>query len=853
MEEDWGEARHPPPAHPVGLVRADRAAARRGRDLVAHPGAGGRRTGRSNPRRPRSPRWRTKRRRNWRPANSIDRIEAAIAELFSAPRSVETLARLRPPSRAGRAADARTTTTDKPGPRESAAPDETPPAAHPRQPRELLDGSPSSLADRQTRNLIIEILDSGEPTHRLGNARLPPADEVGRLRPRAARRQSRWISAFTSSRTIFTATSSRTPTRWTCFRLTALDSEETLFGYVASGRAPRPRTCSPSCSRTAAAKSAVILRLDHSRRTPIPPRSGHRKTDVSPRWLYLDPPGYPALDIRRDPASLTAIESDFRHQAPAPAAGFLPVLPGSSRSWPIQYGIALWQLTHSSGGMMNKFSALARDKYLGFLVRENLQMLVAYVVLALAAAILAQPFVAVWTAASKYPEPVRHRRSAASASPPSSTDFSRCVSSKTRPYFLNEAEFGHWYYKALDLIPDAVETRGLLHPLHPAPHRRRRLRSRSGTSTAAAASAGPSPPCLVCGIGLTAGISHFTAKLRRVSSRCHRQAAERHHHRLRLPARRPPRLRRLPARSAPTAPPPPASHPPSTRSPPAPSAFERCYTSIASTMESGVQLMSSQYPQSHGIRQMYPDRETVEATKKRIVTLATLLRERGYDTAAIGDWCAGYYEVIPLGFEHISVSSFDNFKIYMSQAVVMAHFVVPLYFDNPARLPDFPPARVLRPVRHPRGRHRAASSNASPKSPPSRSPSSGTSSIPATTFPTAARNPIAACSRIPPIRDLTATAWTSTSTPSSAAPTSNPSGRPCRPRKSHRSARSTTAAPASSTIASEKSSPPSKATASRKTPSSSSPPTMATTTTNPASPSATASPSTAASRPTTCP
>ena len=66
--------------------------------------------------------------------------------------------------------------------------------------------------------------------------------------------------------------------------------------------------------------------------------------------------------------------------------------------------------------------------------------------------------------------------------------------------------------------------------------------------------------------------------------------------------------------------------------------FESCYTSIASTMESGVQLMSSQYPQSHGIRQMYPDRATVEATNKRIETLPLLLRKRGYDTAAIGDW-----------------------------------------------------------------------------------------------------------------------------------------------------------------------------------------------------------------------
>ncbi|MEX1048316.1 MAG: sulfatase-like hydrolase/transferase, partial [Akkermansiaceae bacterium] len=87
---------------------------------------------------------------------------------------------------------------------------------------------------------------------------------------------------------------------------------------------------------------------------------------------------------------------------------------------------------------------------------------------------------------------------------------------------------------------------------------------------------------------------------------------------------------------------------------------------------------------------MYPDKETVEATNHRIVTLPWLLRGTDYDTAAIGDWCAGYYEMMPLGFEHISVSSFDNFKIYMSQAVVMAHFVVPLYFDNTLGYRIFP-------------------------------------------------------------------------------------------------------------------------------------------------------------------
>ena len=52
----------------------------------------------------------------------------------------------------------------------------------------------------------------------------------------------------------------------------------------------------------------------------------------------------------------------------------------------------------SSGGMMNKFSALARDNTSGFLVRQNLLMLVAYALLAIAATFLAQPLVTLWTA-----------------------------------------------------------------------------------------------------------------------------------------------------------------------------------------------------------------------------------------------------------------------------------------------------------------------------------------------------------------------------------------------------------------------------------------------------------------------
>jgi len=354
------------------------------------------------------------------------------------------------------------------------------------------------------------------------------------------------------------------------------------------------------------------------------------------------------------------------------------VVSGIAAFLAIQYGLALWHLAQSSGGMKNKFSMLARDQYLGFLVQQNLWMLVAYALLAVAATVLAYPWVTLWTRRSRYQHPlaVALRSFAVVAC---LHGFCTLRLMETRPYFLNEAEFGQWYFQALVLLPAPVKPAALwlLFTLLPLAfialslgwHIQRR--GRRGWLTAATlavlvtsglgmqhwaarpagsnTTAATSPNIIIIGSDSLRGDHLGCAGYR--PQRSDGAAA----------AGVSPAIDALAGRS--------------TR-------FEHCYTSIASTMESGVQLMSSQYPQSHGIRQMYPDHSTVEATKKHIVPLASLLRERGYDTTVIGDWCAGYYEVIPLGFEHISVSSFDNFKIYMSQAVVMAHFVVPLYFDN---------------------------------------------------------------------------------------------------------------------------------------------------------------------------
>ena len=336
--------------------------------------------------------------------------------------------------------------------------------------------------------------------------------------------------------------------------------------------------------------------------------------------------------------------------------------------------------------MANKFSILARDKYLGFLVWQNVQMLVAYVVLAIAGAWLVQPFVAMWTARSRFQcRRAVILRSLGLAAMVHGFFTLRLV--VTRPYFLSEAEFGHWYYKSLDFIPEAIKPAALLVlfgllpvvVLATAIFWQIRRRGRRGWTAATA----------VCAIvALTVGFTHYQERPRPVTAAAGTPmnviiiASDSLRGDMLGCAGYRPQRTDGPAAAGVS----PVIDELASRS----SRFETCYTAIASTMESGIQLMGSQYPHSNGIRQMYPDRETVEAANKRTDPLPRLLRERGYDTAAIGDWCAGYYEVVPLGMEHLSVSTFDNFKIYMSQAVVMAHFVVQLYFDNPLGYQIFP-------------------------------------------------------------------------------------------------------------------------------------------------------------------
>jgi arylsulfatase A-like enzyme len=369
--------------------------------------------------------------------------------------------------------------------------------------------------------------------------------------------------------------------------------------------------------------------------------------------------------------------------------GFGMVLCGVSLFFLYQYILALLKLGKSSGGMVNKFSALARDKYMDFLIWQNVQVLIAYAILAVIFAVLLRPFVAAlcdrFRVGSRL---LKLLFAGAGAFLIHGFFVLRLVD--TRPYFLSDAKFGYWYYEALNLAPDGIKpvVFFLLFKVLPvvvlayvAWWYWRNL-SRKGRTAMLSAGA-VAVVVLVWSSGLVSsdGAAVSDGKTGRQPNVIIIGSDSLRSDRLGCNGYRPrrsdglaaagvsPRIDELASRSA---------------------NLGNCFTPIASTLESGTSLMSSLYPHTHGLRQMYPDEKTVNTAKSRVEPLAAILGKQGYDTAAFGDWCAGYYELMPLGFDHVSVSSFDNFKIYMSQAVVMAHFVIPLYFDNPAGYKLFP-------------------------------------------------------------------------------------------------------------------------------------------------------------------
>jgi arylsulfatase A-like enzyme len=361
-----------------------------------------------------------------------------------------------------------------------------------------------------------------------------------------------------------------------------------------------------------------------------------------------------------------------------PAARFLPVLGGISIFLAYQFYRSVERLTNRAGAMDTKFSAIAKEDFMGFLVGQNALMLIAYGILAVLGALLLQPFLS-WVCGK-----LGIRRwwavviLAWGLTVLLHDHYFTVRMVESKPYFLPDAG-GNWYSGSIGLLPAAVRRMfdiGFFHVLPLALAAMALFWQIHRWGRRGWLIAGPVMAAVLGIFGVKAVISSTTRKTadsRKAPNILIIGSDSLRGDRLGVAGYRP---RRTDGSAA-------AGVSPTIDALAARSVnLTNCYAPIGSTLESGTSFMSSQYPHTHGLRHMFPNRQAIMNARSRTVPMASLLREKGYDTAAIGDWCAGYYELMPLGFEHISVSSFDSFKVYMSQAVVMAHPIIAIYFDN---------------------------------------------------------------------------------------------------------------------------------------------------------------------------
>lgn len=102
--------------------------------------------------------------------------------------------------------------------------------------------------------------------------------------------------------------------------------------------------------------------------------------------------------------------------------------------------------------------------------------------------------------------------------------------------------------------------------------------------------------------------------------------------------------------------------------------FEAAHVTVPRTFPSVITLMTGRYPYRHGIRTMFPslsEREHVPPA------LPSLLRERGYHTAVVSDFCGEIFSRIDLGFERVQVPSFDAKTIVLQRSLTVHKSFLP--------------------------------------------------------------------------------------------------------------------------------------------------------------------------------
>lgn len=108
--------------------------------------------------------------------------------------------------------------------------------------------------------------------------------------------------------------------------------------------------------------------------------------------------------------------------------------------------------------------------------------------------------------------------------------------------------------------------------------------------------------------------------------------------------------------------------------------FGQCYVPCARTAPSLVSLLTGMWPHHHGVRDNFV---ADDATELRVPDLPALLRQHGYATAAVSDWCGADLKKFPFGFDYVDMPDDQwNIKYLIRQGPKDLRLVLSLFTHN---------------------------------------------------------------------------------------------------------------------------------------------------------------------------
>jgi arylsulfatase A-like enzyme len=108
--------------------------------------------------------------------------------------------------------------------------------------------------------------------------------------------------------------------------------------------------------------------------------------------------------------------------------------------------------------------------------------------------------------------------------------------------------------------------------------------------------------------------------------------------------------------------------------------FANCYVPCARTAPSLVSMLTGTWPHNHGIRDNFIDDEN---TRLKVDALPTLLKQMGYRTAAVSDWCGADLGKFSFGFDYTDLPEDQwNLKYLIRQGPKDLRLFVSLFTHN---------------------------------------------------------------------------------------------------------------------------------------------------------------------------